>query len=126
MAIRELNEILKLDIKKKSGKGRFKVVEFTDNGHFVTYIPSLNLSASGQNKEEARKMMGDLILKDFFENLLELPESRVYDELQVLGWKRNKFFKHDLSKDVHIDREGILKNFNLSEETKLEEYLVEA
>lgn len=124
--MRELNEYLKLDFKRKRGKGRFKLVEFLDNGHHIAYLPSLNLSAYGSTKEEARQMMSDIILIDFFESLLNIPESQMFEELQKLGWERSPFFKQDLSKSVHVDRAGILKNFNLSEETVLEEVLVEA
>ena len=70
--------------------------------------------------------MSDIILIDFFESLLNIPESQMFEELQKLGWERSPFFNQDLSKSVHVDRAGILKNFNLSEETVLEEVLVEA
>ena len=92
----------------------------------MSFLPSLNLTAYGDSKEKARKMLGDIVIKDFFENLLELPENQIYDELIRLGWERSKFFKQELSKSSHIDRTGILRNFNLSNETVLEETLVEA
>lgn len=124
--MKELNEFIKIDLKKKSGRGRFKIIEFKDHDHFVTYLPSLNLSAYGDDKASSRKMMGDIILKDFFEHLLEQPESIIFDEFKKLGWERSSMFKRELSKSSHIDRSGILREFNLSEETVLEETLVEA
>lgn len=124
--MKELNEYLKIDFKGERGNGRFKLIEFKDNGHHIAFLPSLNLTAYGDSKEKARKMLGDIVIKDFFENLLELPENQIYDELIRLGWERSKFFKQELSKSSHIDRTGILRNFNLSNETVLEETLVEA
>lgn len=121
-----LNEYLKVNIKQREARGRFKLIEFQDIGHFVTLIPSLNLSAYGDTKADSRKMMGDIVLKDYFDHLMALTESRIFEELKNLGWDRSPFYKEELSKDVHIDREGILKNFNLSETTILEETLIEA
>lgn len=124
--MRELNEYLKLDKKNKKGKGRFKIIEFLDNGYFITYVPSLNVSSYGSTKAESREMMSDVVLKDFFENILSLPEHQIFSELKKLGWERSAMFTKELSKSAHVDREGVLKNFNLSEETVLEETLVEA
>jgi len=119
-------EFLKLNLVKRSGKGHFRVFSFEDHGHIISYLPSLNLSAYAETKEEALKILVEVVLKDFFENLMQCSENKVFEELKSLGWVRNKILTRELSNNTHIDEKGILKNFNLSEETKIEEQLVEA
>lgn len=121
----EVQECLKINSKKKKGKARLRLVEFIDNGYHIVYIPSLKLSAYGDSKEEARKMMGDVVLDDLFENLTAQPENVILEFLKELGWQKSTIFPKELSYAVHIDTDGILKNFNLSESTKITETLVE-
>lgn len=122
--MKEVKESLKLNIKQKKGKGVFRLIQFEDNGHFIAYIPSLNLSGYGDTEEEAINMLGDIVFEDFFENLFEQPENVIFEHLKKFGWTKGAFFTKDLSNNVHIDKEGILKNFNLSSETKITEKLV--
>lgn len=123
--MKKVEETLKLNIKQKRGKGIFRMIEFEDHGHTVVYIPSLNLSAYGNNLEEAHEMMANAVLEDFFEALLEQPEHIVFEVLGKLGWQKSPIFSKELSNNVHIDRNGLLKNFNLPQETKITEKLVE-
>ncbi|TKC02694.1 type II toxin-antitoxin system HicB family antitoxin [Pedobacter cryotolerans] len=123
--MREIKENLKIDYKHKRGKGVFRILEFEDHGHHIVYIPSLKLSSYGNTADEAQKMMGDVILEDFFENLFEQSEKVIFDYLKNLGWSKSSIYPKELSNDVHIDTYGILKNFNLSSSTKVTEKLVE-
>ena len=123
--MREIKENLKIDFKHKRGKGIFRILEFQDHGHHIVYIPALNLSAYGDTPEDAKEMMGDVVLEDFFENLFDQPESVVFEFLKNLGWTKSTIYPKELSNDVHVDTDGILKNFNLSPETKITEKLVE-
>lgn len=123
--MREIKENLKIDYKHKRGKGVFRILEFEDHGHHIVYIPSLKLSSYGNTAEEAQKMMGDVVLEDFFENLFEQSENVIFDYLKNLGWSKSSIYPKELSNDVHIDTDGILKNFNLSSNTKVTEKLVE-
>lgn len=123
--MKEIQESLNIDIKHKRGKGIFRIVEFKDHSHYIVYIPSLKLSAYGNSPEEARNMMGDIVLEDFFENLLAQSESVIFDHFKGLGWTKSTIFPKLLSNDVHVDTDGILKNFNLSSDTKITQKLVE-
>lgn len=123
--MKEVQEYLKVNSKQKKGKARLRLVEFIDNGYYIVYIPSLKLSAYGNSKQEAREMMGDVVLDDFFENLTAQPEIVALEFLKELGWKKSPIFPKELSFATHVDTDGILKNFNLSESTKITETLVE-
>jgi|GEM_PF-1261993 len=123
--MKEIEETLSISYTHKRGKGILRLVEFQDNGHYIVYVPSLNLSAYGNTFDEAFQMMSDVVIEDFFENLLERPEKIVYDHLSNLGWHKSSTDSQGLSNSVHVDTEGILKNFNLSADTKIRETLVE-
>lgn len=109
----------------KSIKGQVKSIDFQNDGYFIVYIPSLKLSSYGSNLAEANKMMGDIVLPDFCETLISQPIDKVLAEFKSLGWSQNAFFKKQLSKSAHVDVEGILRDFELSEDTKINERLVE-
>lgn len=64
------------------------------------------------------------VVDDFFENLLALSPERVAVELEKLGWSRSKLFKKQFESNLFVDRNGVLKNFNLPEETKVETSVV--
>lgn len=108
----------------KSAKGTFTVHTFQDNDHTVAYLPSLNLSAYGDNAEEARDRLFKVVLDDFLENLMDLSPEKVNKELQALGWSRSKLFKKQFKSNSYVDRDGVLKNFNLPEETKVDTRVV--
>lgn len=120
-----ITEHLNLQIgQRKRVKAELFVFEFIDNEFIVLYNQSLQLSAYGRTKEEADYMFYKVVFPDFCKNLTSLPESKIYEELKKLGWIRNSMFKKELSKTAHIDREGVLKDFNLSDKTELKEHLV--
>jgi predicted RNase H-like HicB family nuclease len=52
------------------------VVDFKDGHYHIAFTPSLNLSAYGDNKEQAMERM-DEVLGDYFENLLSLKDPNV-------------------------------------------------
>lgn len=120
----EIIEQLKINSKHKTAKGYLYVVNFQDHGHYVAYAESLNLSGYGPTRDQAIDMLFNQVLDDFFDGLFELPEDEIFDVLKNFGWERNQFFKKDLSKSAHVDVNGILKNFNLSEETEIEANLM--
>jgi len=115
---------LKLGKKMKRAKANLFVYEFEDNGFFISYNQSLQLSAYGKTQAEAEKRFAEEVFPDFCEHLTELSEDQIFAELKKLGWKRSPFFKKELSNTAYVDREGILKNFNLPTETKVKEQYV--
>jgi hypothetical protein len=112
---------LELSKHTKKAKANLLVYEFEDNGFFVSYNKSLELSSYGKTKEEAKKRFIEVVFPDFCTNLVQLSESEIYAELKNLGWSRSHFFKKELSNSVYVDKEGILKNFNLPEGSEIEE-----
>lgn len=105
----------------KSFHGEFNSVEFENDGYTILYIPSLRLSAYGKSFEEADAMMRDVVVQDFCETLMEQKLSKILSDLKALGFNQSPFFKTELSKSAHIDKEGLLKDFDLSEDTKFSE-----
>ena len=122
----EKKEFLRIQIKEdeKSVRGVLHSVEFEDHGHYVIFVPSLNLSAYGDNKMEAHNML-KAVVDDFCETLTELPKKEMLAELSKFGWQQSKLFKKQFEKaDSYIDKEGILKEFDLAEDTKIREEYV--
>lgn len=113
-----------IHLAKDTATAVLTIHKFQDNEHFVVYMSSLNLSAYGENAKEATDRLIHEVLDDFFENLLALKPEQANNELQKLGWKRNKLFKKQFTANSYVDRNGVLKNFNLPEETKIETAVV--
>ena len=84
-------ESLTLNVKQRLYKLGAFTAEFKDGEFHMILLPSLNLSAYGDTEEEAEHMMTGIIIPEFF--------------------------KHQLTGTSHVDKDGILKDFNLSEET---------
>lgn len=108
----------------KRANGSFTVHTFRDHDHTVAYLPSLNLSAYGDNAEEAINRLFSEVLDDFLDNLMGLKPEKINKELEKLGWSRNLFFKKQFKSNSYVDRDGVLKNFNLPEETKVDTQVV--
>jgi len=102
-------------------KGEVKSIDFQNDGHHIVYIPSLKLSAYGPSLRDAIKMMTDIVIPDFCETLMSQPIATVLAELKSYGWGQHKFFPKQLSKTAHVDVEGILRDFDLPKETKINE-----
>ena len=109
---------LHIDFQGKNAKGTFTVHSFVEEGHFISYLPSLNLSAYGNTKEEATERLFKEVFDDYMKNVLNLKPERILKELFKLGWAKNPFFNKRLT-NSYIDKEGVLKNFNLPEETPI-------
>ncbi|MGV6946353.1 hypothetical protein [Sphingobacterium kyonggiense] len=118
-----MNDLNKEYIKVDKGiiKGFFKVFFFRENGSFLFYVPSLNLSSYGDSVIEAEDMMKNIVIPDYCRNLMSLPKSTIFHELKQLGWQRSKFFQNDLTKELLVNKQDILKEFDLSDDTIIEE-----
>lgn len=101
--------------KPKRAKTNLFLYEFEDNGFFIVYNKSLELSAYGKTPEEAKKMFVEVVYHDFCENLTELSEGDIFKELKRLGWTQSPIFKKELSNTACVDKQGVLKDFNLAE-----------
>ena len=98
-----------------------KVLQFKDKetNQFVTYIPSLEISAYGNSKDIAKEMF-EHELKSFCRYLLSLSTKKAYEELIKLGWKRQEYANKNYS-HAYIDKDGVLQNFNIDIEEVVEE-----
>jgi hypothetical protein len=111
-----IHETFNLQLEKpKRAKANLFLYEFEDNGFFIVYNKSLELSAYGKTPEEAKKMFVEVVYHDFCENLTELSEGDIFKELKRLGWTRSPIFKKELSNTACVDKQGVLKDFNLAE-----------
>lgn len=110
--------------KNKRAKAYLFLYEFEDNGFFIVYNKSLELSAYGKTPEEAKKMFIDVVYPDFCENLAKLPEAEIYKELKRLGWTHSAFLEKELSNVACVDKEGILRDFNLVEGVTIKDQYV--
>lgn len=111
-----IHETFNLQLEKpKRAKANLFLYEFEDNGFFIVYNKSLELSAYGKTPEEAKKMFVEVVYRDFCENLTELSEGDIFKELKRLGWTRSPIFKKELSNTACVDKQGVLKDFNLAE-----------
>lgn len=115
---------LAINYSEGTAKGLLRVFEFQDHGHHVAYIPTLNLSSYGDTPEEASERLWSVVIPDFFAHLTELSQDDGTKELKKLGWFRNKFFHKRFQAGSYVDKDGILKNFNLPKETEVRERAV--
>jgi len=112
-------EFIKVDYKKGTFHGTLRNMVFMNEGFYINYIPSLNISGYGDTPIEAEDMAIES-LQDFFESLAKSDIQAGLKELEKLGWKKNFFFKKRLS-PTYVNKAGILKEFNLPEETEIRE-----
>lgn len=108
----------------KRAKACLFLYEFEDNGFFIVYNKSLGLSAYGKTPEEAKKMFVEVVYQDFCENLTELTEAEIHKEFARLGWTYNPELKKGLSNTACVDKEGVLKDFNLPEGAAIKDQYV--
>ena len=108
----------------KTLNGLIKAIEFENDGYHIVYLPSLKISSYGKSKEEAEEMMKEVVIKDFCETLMDQKLSKVLADLHSLGFKKRGFFETEMSKSAHVDKEGILKDFDLAENTQFNESML--
>ncbi len=111
---KDLIESLKLT--PKGAKGQFLTYTGKSGEHWVSIIPSLNVSGYGESEEDAIKD-SQYNLKVLFEDLYELTLAQRDSELKKLGWLPNKFFKRQYS-SAYVDENGVLQNFDSPKQVK--------
>lgn len=122
----DIIETIRIDMGEKSFKGIFNVFHFMDHEHFISYMPSLNLSGYGDSYDEANDFLFKIVLDDYVNNLFSLGnKTKIFNVLKEHGWVADQYRGKHLSKSVHVDKEGILQEFNLPKETPVESELVE-
>ena len=106
--MKDSKESLKLTANGLKGK----LLNFTGKSgeHWVSIIPSLNVSGYGDSGADAIEDLG-YNLKVLCEDLFALTQDQRDAELKKMGWSRNKFFKKQYS-SAYVDDNGILQNFD--------------
>ncbi|GAB4042067.1 type II toxin-antitoxin system HicB family antitoxin [Spirosoma jeollabukense] len=115
---------LTIDYGRGMIKGTFSIYTFEDNGFIVHYIPSLNLSAYGDTEQEASEMLKDAILPDFCQKLFAASRPKSFEHLSKLGWSAVSRESDKFENTAYVDRNGVLRNFDLPEDTPIEEQLL--
>ena len=115
---------LMVDFKARHVKGELVSYIFEDHGFRVFYSPSLNLSAYGNTDEEAKSMMVDAVMPDMFKAMLNKPKFEVFEYLGKLGWSAVDRNAETYNNTAYVDKEGILRNFDLPIDTPIEAQLV--
>ena len=114
---------LQVNFHRRSVKGEFKVFKMTDNGFRIVFIPALNLSGYGKDEDEAFDLL-KFSIDEYFNSLFKLKIDRIQNELGLLGWKQDRLHHKRFHNVTFVDKQGILKNFNLPAETHIEEMAV--
>lgn len=105
----------------KGISGTLNTLEFLDHGSFTIFVPSLNLSSYGDTIVEAKEMMTKVVIPDFCETILEQSVEKAINDLKDLGWSQSPFFKKELSRTAYINKKGLIKELNISENTEVNE-----
>ena len=114
---------LTVNFNKGTVKSSINVFEIIDHGHTILYIPALDMSGYGDNRQEANEMLIDSV-SEYFQTLVKLPDYTITEELNKYGWQRSVFFKKKFQNSTYIDKKGILQNFNLPEDTPVTETIL--
>lgn len=111
---------LHINFDKRQLTGTIKVMNFEDHGHHICFVPSLKISSYGDNKKEALDRLINDVLDDYFQNLFTLSKEAFEAEMRRVGWKKNRFFSKRFLSESFVDSDGVLRDFNLPKETKIE------
>ncbi len=120
------NDSIHINFDKQRVTGRLTTHYFIDNGHHICYIPSLGVTSYGESEQEALERMMHDIVDDLFTNLVELSPDKADIELQRMGWQKNKWFGKRFLAKSFIDKDGVLKNFNLPAGTEVKTQVLTA
>jgi len=85
--------------------------------HWVSIIPSLNVSGYGETEEDAKSDLA-YNMDIMFQDLFKVDALQRLKYLKELGWENNKLFKKQFSK-AYVDENGVLQNFDKPELVKM-------
>lgn len=113
-------EFLYVRKSKRYVTATFRIWSVKDGEHIVSIIPSLALSSYGDTKQQSIEMLKEA-LNDYFETLVTLKSEALDSELRKHGWKHLDIFHKKQFTGPFIDKEGILRDFSLPQDTDIEE-----
>lgn len=111
---------IKIDYKNHTLTGHVQIMEITLKDSIILYVPSLELSSYGDTRSEAKELL-DSIMFDYSESLFQLPKNELINELGKYGWKKHEYFNKRFKNESFVDKEGVLKNFDLPLDTPIHE-----
>ena len=111
-------EILKIDFSKNSLKAELNAFGFKDGEFYILHIPSLEISAYGDDYKEAMQMLKDS-LDVFSEDVFNMPIDDAKKYLKKLGWMPSKFFKKKMEQTKKISPDYLKKEYNLPHNTTI-------
>ncbi len=127
LQIKEVDNTGSQELRINKNKGTINAdlrVFYIEDGKFmVAYIPGLELSGYGETKDQARSMLEEVII-DYFDTLINLKRDEITRELSQYGWEKGIYQKRFVNK-VHVDKQGILNNLELPENTPITESMLE-
>ncbi|RZM26571.1 MAG: hypothetical protein EOO88_16485 [Pedobacter sp.] len=113
--------LMHIDYLSGTIESNIHIVSLEDNGYHINYAPALQISSYGHTQEEARDMMINIVIPDLFENILKIGKPATLEFLSKLGWSAVDRESKDFKNSAFVDRDGILQNFNLPQDTKIQD-----
>ncbi len=85
--IKKLKEQIDIDYTSKHMSCNVRALTFVQGESTIFFIPSLQISGYGSNEDEAREMV-EIVVADYFENLMKLSLNDVKTEFESLGFRK--------------------------------------
>src|SRR5688500_16899130 len=101
-AVPKKSDSLHINFNKKNASGSFTMHIFKDHDHMIAFIPSLNLTAYGDNGNQAANRLIKEVLDDCLKTLITAGPDIAAKELKKLGWKRNNIFKKRFVSEAYV------------------------
>ena len=118
------NETIKIN-HKKFVKGTIKVFFLSDGEFRIAYTPALNFTGYGKDDDEAGDMLKEII-KDYLETLVNMSPYKAQKELEKYGWEKVSIFsKKKFENRSFVNKNGVLRNLDLPEDTPITESKLE-
>jgi len=113
-------ETIKIDFNKKDFKINVLGFGFKEGNNFIIYLPSLNISGYGKNKDEALEMI-KISLDAFSDDLFEMGPMEAQKYLEKLGWKPHPVFHKKLERDAEVSPDLLKKQYHLPKDTPIQQ-----
>jgi predicted RNase H-like HicB family nuclease len=117
---RKESDFLVIKSRQRRIEMNLRAYQIKDHDYFIQYIPSLNLSGYGDTEDEALEML-KVVVEDYCENLSCLKPELQAAELSKYGFKQERWKSKQYTSNAHIDKLGVLQNFELPADTPIEE-----
>jgi predicted RNase H-like HicB family nuclease len=120
---RKKNEVsyIRLNRSKSNADALLHLMRFKDGEFHIVYLPEIKMSSYGETEQEAIDMLMDT-LTIYLSNLIGLAKKEMEGELARYGFFVGSMIHKNFEyKGPYVDVKGVLKEFNLPEDTTVEE-----